>query len=283
MKIATTSKAVLLAGVVAVAAAGGLWWERAGAASLTANQVLVRLPTGSSVHSLVRLDMDGRAPAEAAVVARVPAYPGSRDTAYTAMLFRYDRWRRTFTQIYQSPTPGTVPFSADAARLLNGRDVAIISGLHDDGTRSYRLIGMAGRRAIVLREQRFTGTLAFAEPLLVEQSTEGPRAYRWSGRTWLEESSPGTIGGTLPAVTWRYAVRNGEVVARANVQRLRPRQPLRVLAVGGGATSVVVPDSRLDVVEAGFRQREPGTYRIRIVTGLKALDQAYTLTVIVDP
>ena len=67
------------------------------------------------------------------------------------------------------------------------------------------------------------------------------------------------------------------------MQRLRPRQPLRILAVGGGATSVVVPDGRLDVVEAGFRQREPGTYRIRIVTGLTSLDQAYTLTVIVEP
>lgn len=282
MKIATTSKAVLLAGV-AVLAAAALWWDRAAAASLTANQVLARLPTGSSVHSLVRLDMDGRAPAEAAVVARVPAYPGSRDIAYAAMLFRYDRWRRTFMQIYQSPTPGTVPFSADAARLLDGRDIAIISGLHDDGTLSYRLIGLSGSRAAVLREQRFAGTLAFAEPLIVEQDADGSIAYRWNGRAWLEESAPDGATGTLPGVTWRYAVRNGEVVARANVQRLRPRQPVRILAVGGGATSVVVPDSRLDVVEAGFRQREPGTYRIRIVTGLTSLDQAYTLTVIVEP
>lgn len=282
MKIATTSKAVLIAGVAAVAAAA-LWWDRATAASLMANQVLARLPTGSSVHSLVRLDMDGRTPTEAAVVARVPAYPGSRDIAYAAILFRYDRWRRTFMQIYQSPTPGTVPFSADAARLLGGRDAAIFSGLHDDGTRSYRLIGLAGGRAAVLREQRFAGILAFAEPLLVEQRAGGSSAYRWNGRTWLEETPPDAVAGTLPGVTWRYAVRNGEVVARAPAQRLRPRQPLRVLAVGGGATSVVVPDSRLDVVEAGFRQREPGTYRIRIVTGLTGLDQAYTLTVIVEP
>lgn len=283
MKIATTSKAALLAGVAAFAAAA-LWWDRAAAGPLTTNQVLARLPAGSSVHSLVRLDMDGRAPAEAAVIARVPAYPGSRDIVYAAMLFRYDRRRRTFRQIYQSPTPGTVPFSADAARLFDdGRDVAIISGLHDDGTLSYRLIGLAGRRAVVLREQRFAGTLAFAEPLIVEQGAEGSSAYRWNGRTWLEESAPDDATGALPGVTWRYAVRNGEVVARANVQRVRPRQPVRVLAVGGGATSVVVPDSRLDVVEAGFRQREPGIYRIRIVTGLTSLDQAYTLTVIVEP
>jgi len=282
LKIATTSKAVLIAGVAAVAAAA-LWWDRATAASLTANQVLARLPTGSSVHSLVRLDMDGRGPAETAVVARVPAYPGSRDISYAAFVLSYDRWQRAFIQIYHSPTPGTVPFSADAARLLHGRDVAIISGLHDDGTRSYRLIGIAGRRAVVLRERRFAGTLAFAEPLLVEQRADGSSAIRWNGRTWLEESAPEAVAGMLPGVTWRYAVRNGEVVARADVQRLRPRQPLRILAVGGGATSVVVPDGRLDVVEAGFRQREPGTYRIRIVTGLTSLDQAYTLTVIVEP
>lgn len=282
MKIATTSKAGLIAGVVAAAAAAW-WWDGAAAVSLTANQILAQLPAGSSVHSLVRLDMDGRVPAETAVVARVPAYPGSRDVAFVSIVFRYDRWRRAFVQIYHSPTPGTVPFSADAARLLPGRDAAIISGLHDDGTRAYRLIGIHQGRAVVLREHRFAGTLAFAEPLLVEQRADGSSAIRWTGRAWLEERAPETAGAALPGVTWRYAVRNGEVVARTDVQRLRPRQPLRIVPVGGGSATVVVPDGRLDVVEAGFRQRHPGTYRIRIVTGLTSLDQAYTLTVIVEP
>ncbi|MGH2399662.1 MAG: hypothetical protein ACRDF6_07430 [bacterium] len=282
MKIGTTSKAGLIAGV-AVAAAAAWWWDGAAAASLSANQILAQLPAGSSVHSLVRLDMDGREPAETAVVARVPAYPGSRDIMYVSIVFRYDRLRRGFVQIYNSPTPGAVPFSADAARLLPGRDAAIISGLHDDGTRSYRVIGIAQGHGVVLREHRFAGTLAFAEPLLVEQGTGGSTAIRWTGETWMEERAPETAAVALPGVTWRYAVRNGEVVARTDVQRLRPRQPLRILPVGGGATTVVVPDSRLDVVEAGFRQRQPGTYRIRIVTGLTSLDQAYTLTVIVEP
>jgi len=281
LKTATTSRAVLFAGVAALAAAA-VWWDRPAPALLTSAQVAAMLPAGSTVHSLVRLEMDGRPPAEAAVVARLPAFPGSREVTSVAMLFRYDRWRRRFARVYAAPPPGTVPFSADAAALLDGRDAAVFSGLHDDGSTAYRIVALAGARPAVVRERRFTGTLVLAEPLLIEQGAQ-VAAFRWTGRSWAAQPLPSTAAGVPPAVTWRYGVRNGAVVARTAVVHLRPRQPLRVVAVGGGATSVVLPDPRLDVVEAGFRQRHPGTYTIRIVTGFTPVDQAYVLTVVVAP
>ena len=78
-------------------------------------------------------------------------------------------------------------------------------------------------------------------------------------------------------------MRNGEVVARTSTVRLRVRQTLRVQASGGGPASVVLPDPRLDLAESGFRARTPGRYRIRVVTGLLPVEEAYSLTVIVEP
>jgi len=279
LKIGTKSSAFGAVFLALIAAAR--WWT-APPPPLTVNQILAMLPPGSSVHSLVRLELDGRPPAEAAVVARIPRLPGARESAPTALLYRYDRWRRLFAAIYRAPTPGAVPFSADAAQLLGGRDAAIFSGLDDDGSRAYRVIGLNGGQAAVLREARFAGTLHFAEPLLVERGPADTRAWRWNGGQW-EQAIPPDGPAPAPGVSWRYVVRNGQVVARADVVRLRPRQTLRVLAAGGGPATVVLPDAQLDVVEAGFRQREPGTYRIRIVTPYAPPETAFVLTVIVSP
>ncbi|MDQ7843371.1 MAG: hypothetical protein QN141_02555 [Armatimonadota bacterium] len=279
MRSATRSSAAVAA--VLALTAGVRWWS-APPAPLTASQVLALLPPGSSVHSLVRLDLDGAPPAETAVVARIPRFPGARTLAPTALLYRYDRWRRRFREVYRAPTPGTVPFSADAARLLEGRDAAIFSGLHDDGTQEYRVIGLRGGAPAVLREARFLGTLHVVEPLLVERRRGETRAWRWQDGRWTAADPP-EIPAAPPGVSWRYTVRNGRVVARQRVVSLRPRQPLRVLAVGGGPATVVLPDPGLDVAEAGFRQRTPGVYRIRIVTPYAAPETAFVLTVIVSP
>jgi len=279
LKSATRSSAAVAA--VLALTAGARWWS-VPPAPLTATQVLAALPQGSSVHSLVRLDLDGSPPAETAVVARIPRFPGARALTPTALLYRYDRWRRRYREVYRAPAPGTVPFSADAARLLQGRDAAIFSGLHDDGTQEYRVLGLRGGAVAVLREARFSGTLHVVDPLLVERRRRDTRAWRWTGGRWIAADPP-HIPAVPPGVTWRYAVRHGQVVARQNVVHLRPRQSLRVLAVGGGPATVVLPDPRLDMGEAGFRQREPGTYRIRIVTPYAPPEAAFVLTVVVSP
>ncbi|OFX12839.1 MAG: hypothetical protein A2V59_04940 [Armatimonadetes bacterium RBG_19FT_COMBO_69_19] len=281
MKIATKTSAFFAVTIIGFSAAVR-WWNAA-PPPLSANQVLALLPQGSSVHSLVRLEMDGRPPSEIAVVARIPSFPGSTEFTAEALLYRYDRLRRHFTTAYRAENPGAVPFSADAARLLAGRDAAVFSGLYDDGALGYRIVGLVRGRAAVLREQRLTGTVHLVEPAVIERRGEAVDALRWNGGSWVPDGTARTIPETPAGMTWRYAVRNGQVLARTNVVHLRRRQPLRVLAAGGGPATVVLPDVRLDVVEAGYRQRVPGTYRIRIVTGFTPPDASYVLTVIVDP
>lgn len=281
MKIATKTSAFFAVTIIGFSAAVR-WWNAA-PPPLSANQVLALLPQGSSVHSLVRLEMDARPPSEVAVVARIPSFPRSTEFAAEARLYQYDRLRRHFTTAYRAENPGAVPFSADAARVLAGRDAAVFSGLHDDGTLGYRIVGLVRGRAAVLREQRLAGTVHLVEPAVIERRGEAVHALRWNGGSWIPDGTARTIPEAPAGVTWRYAVRNGQVLARTNVVHLRRRQPLRVLAAGGGPATVVLADSRLDVVETGFRQREPGTYRIRIVTGFTPPDAAYVLTVVVDP
>ena len=80
------------------------------------NQVLARLPRGTSIHSLLLADLDGRGPAEVAAVARVPAFPGAGEIVHTALIFRYDPLRRGFVEVYRAATPGRIPLSVDAVR-----------------------------------------------------------------------------------------------------------------------------------------------------------------------
>ena len=251
MKIGTTSKllAVLLA---ATASAAGAAFLRTIPPAFGANQVIGRLPRGTSIHSILRADLDGRSPAEVAAVARIPAFPGAREIVHTALIFRYDRLRREFVEVYRAATPGRVPFSVDAVTISSGREVVVFSGLNDDGTRAFEAVGFARGRASRLSES-------------------------------VAREALSSIPEPIPTVTWRYVVRNGEVVARTSTVRLRVRQTLRVQSSGGGPASVVLPDSRLDVVESGLRARTPGRYRIRVVTGLLPVEEAYSLTVMVEP
>lgn len=186
------------------------------------------------------------------MVVRIPAFPGAQEFIYTALIFRYDRLRREFVEVYRAATPGRVPFSVDAVRLLSGRDIVVFSGLSDEGIRAVEIV----------RLERGLGT----------------RLSETDARKIV-----GEVPQPVPAVTWRYAVRNGAVVARTAMVRLNVRQTLRVQASGGGPASVVLPDPRMDVVENGFRAREPGRYRIRVVTGLLPVEEAYSLIVAVEP
>lgn len=140
---------------------------------------------------------------------------------------------------------------------------------------------MAGRSLTVIREGRSSGQLRLAGSLLIENGDQ-PKAFTWDGRRMIEQPAPAEASPVPASVTWRYGVRQGKVVARTSMVRLQPRQILRVSGVGGGATSIVIPDPRLDVLEVGYRQRMPGTYTIRIVTPFTPLEQAYTLIVVVD-
>jgi hypothetical protein len=251
LKIGTTSR-ILVVLLAATASAAGAAFLRADPPAFGAGQVLARLPGGSSIHSLVRAELDGRGPSEIAAVARVPAFPGAHQTLYTALIFRYDRLRRAYVEVYRAPSPGRVPFSVDAAAGGQRREVAIFTGLNDNGTRAVQAITLG----------------------------------RGNGRPLPEEEARAVVAGlppALPAVTWRYAIRNGIVVSRTPVVRIRVRQTLRVQASGGGPASVVLPDPRLDVTESGFRARTPGSYRIRVVTGVVPVEQAYVLTVLVEP
>lgn len=252
MKIATRSS--LLAALAALLTAGALRWWIAAPPPLSPPQLLAALPPGSSVHSLVRLEMDGLPPGDAAAVVRIPAYPGARQLVPTALLYRYDRWRRRFIEIYRAPAPGTVPFSAEVAPAAGRLEAALFSGLDDDGALRSRVVALFRGRPLLLQEAR---------------------------RPWARQ--PDGPPPPLPTATWRYAVRAGTVTAPTAVVRLRVRQPLRIVAVGGGPASVVLPDPRLDLVEAGYRSRTPGVYRVRIVTGFAPPEAAYVLTVIVEP
>lgn len=251
MKIGTTSK-VLAVVLLAAASAVGAALPRPAPPAFGANQLLARLPRGSSLHSLLRAELDGRPPAEVAAVIRIPVFPGAAEVLSTALIFRYDRLRRTFVEVYRAVTPGRVPFSVDAVGAAPGREVVIFSGLDDDGTRDFEVVTLIRGRGRPLPEGAARRALS-----------DLPRP--------------------APAVTWRYVVRNGEIVARSSTVRLETRQTLRIQSSGGGPASVALPDPRLDVVEGGFRARTPGRYRIRVVSGLQPADAAYSLTVVVGP
>ena len=275
---------IAIVGIAVVAAI----WTRPPAGPLTAGQVQNLLPPGSTLHSLVRLEMDGRPPLEVAALAAIPLYPGAQDFTYYTFVFAYDRWRQRFARAYAQPLQGPLPLSVDAGRVLGDREAAIFNALHEDGTRSYRVVGSVGRGITLIHEGRLVGKLVVAEPLLIEdgdrpfdQAQGRRRALAWDGRSFREDSSPPVVPPAPGGMTWRYTVRNGTVAARTSSVRLYPRQTLRLAASGGGPVAVVIPDARLDILENGFRARTPGTYTIRILIPFVPIEHQYTLTVLV--
>jgi len=268
----------LLAAVLVLTAAA-VAWTRPTPPPLSLTQVQRLLPAGGTMHSLARLDMDGRAPQEVAVVAIVPRHPGARDIVYYSAVFAYDRWHRQFTRIYEALLPST-PISVDAGRLLGHRDAAVFAAVLPDGTWSYRVVGSVHGRVAVVHEGRVKGRTFIADPFLIEEG-ERPRVLIWEGRRFGER--PHVDFTPAPSRTWRYGLRNGKVVASTSMVRLVPRQILHVARAGGGPSTSVIPDVRLDVVEGGgYRTRAPGIYTIRVASPFVPGDAAYVLTLVVN-
>ncbi len=267
----------LVLGAVFVAAYAA---SRTPRAPLTLGDVATLLPRGSEVHSFVRMDLDARLPSAVAVLAIIPRAPGVQETTYQTYVFAYDRWRQRYREVYTAALPGPVPMSVDAGRVLGQRDAAIFSALQDDGTQSYRIVGWGPGGVGVLYEGHVAGALRVADPLLIEQ---GPRqrALGWDGHGFRERPVPGTLPPTPRGITWHYSVRGDTILARSSSVVLGLRQPLRLEGARGGPIPIVLADSRLDLLETGYRARSPGTYTIRIWLPYLPIDQAYPLTVVV--
>lgn len=199
----------------------------------------------------MRLEMNGRPPLETAGVAVVPVYPGAVESAYIGFVVAYDEWRRRPVRIYAHPLPGPLPITPDALSLGGNREAVVFSALRDDGTRVSQVVSLVGAR---------------------------PRV--------LDDGAAAELLAGLPAapagVTWQYRTHAGIISARTFRIEVKPRQPVRVALGGGGPTPIIIPDARLDIVEQGYRARQPGTYTIRILLP-SAPDSGVTLTLDVEP
>jgi hypothetical protein len=264
---------------LAALAAGILWWTAPPRSAITAAQIVALWPSGSALHSLARLDLDGASPQDAAAVVAVPRFPGAAPSGYVEVIARYDRWRHRLELIYQQPQPSAIPISVDAGRILGDRDGALFQTLREDGAWSYRIVGLGGLSVRVLAEGETAERIRLADPLVIDRGAG--RALVWAGIRFTSRAMP-PLESPPPALTWRFAMRNGMVVASTNHVTLRPRQILRVQAVGGGTTPIVIADSRFDVVENGFRARHAGTYSIRVLAAYTPTESAYVLTVFVS-
>ncbi len=233
---------------VAISALSAWTWSPAAPPSVTQLQGL--LPRGSLLHSLVRLEMDGSPPLETAVVAVVPVFPGAAESTYYGFVFGFDKWRRRFDRQYAEPLPGPIPLSPDAVLIARDHEAAVFGALREDGSPVYRVVESVRGRPVTLGE---------------------PDAHR----------AVAGIPAAPAGVTWRYRVRGSAISARTAVLRVRPRQPVRLAASGGGPTPIVIPDARLDVLEEGYRARKDGVYTIRILLPF-APDQDTTLTIVVE-
>ncbi len=240
---------LIAAGFVVVSALSA--WMRPSAAPSSVTRLQGFLPRGSVLHSLVRLELDGLPPQETAVVAAVPAFPGAAESVYYGFIFAYDRWRRRTTQVYAEPLAGPIPIAPDAGHIDRRHEAVIFRSLRDDGSHADSVVGFLRGRLQEVDAVRARQIIAALPP-------------------------------APPGVTWQYRLRAGTIPAQALVVRVRVRQPVQVAFTGGGPTPIIVPDTRLDILEKGYRARTPGTYTIRIFLPFGP-DQGYTLRLVVEP
>lgn len=278
---------LIVFGVVAAGAAAWMISNRPSATPPSVAQIQDLLPAGSVLHSLARLEINGRPPREVAVVVGIPSFPGAGGYAYYGFIFARDRWRGRIVSAYAGPLPGTLPLSVDAGRLIGKHEAALFGAAHDDGAASYRVVAMRRSGRAQVLELHTTGRIIVVDPVLVElvRRPDGPKAERilaWNGRRFQERADLAPVRLPPPSRTWYYGVRNRLITAPVSVVRLQVRQPLRVSGTGPGRPSaIVVPDQGLDQVESGYRARRPGTYRIRFLLPFSSQD-AFVLTVIVE-
>ncbi|MDQ7819698.1 MAG: hypothetical protein QN173_01060 [Armatimonadota bacterium] len=260
----------------ASALAAGAAWLAVPVPAVSTGAILDLLPRGASIHSVVRLELDGGAPQEAAVVAAIPTAPGSRTVTHVALLVGSGRLRRRPAVLYRDLLPAPLPLSADAVDLGAGREAAVFSGRGEDGVTAYRVVGVTRGRVSVLREGRTPDRLRVDGRWIIESTDT---AWAWDGRAFRRRPPPADASGPWPAVSWHYGFRGDAVVAATDRVILHLRQPLRVVGGRGGVSALVVPDSRLDLVEQGYRARRPGTYTIRVRMPLAPRSQEFVLTV----
>jgi hypothetical protein len=235
----------------------------------------------------MRLEMNSRRPQEVAVVAGVPQMPGSAAYKYVGLILAYDPWRRRFARVHAEDLPGAVPLSVDGGQLIDGRDAALFAAAHDDGDSTYRVIAMPRRTFAIVHSASVAGRAVAIDSFLVElvRVADGPPRQRilvWDGQRFRQRADAGPVPLPPQGRTWYYGVRNGEIKAPASVVHLRVRQPLRVTGTGPGRPgAIVIPDPRLDLVESGYRARDPGSYRIRLLLPLRSAETGFTLTLIV--
>lgn len=274
---------ILAAGIAVVAGAVAfrLWPTGRSVPPLSIIQIHGLLPKSSLLHSLARLEMDGRPPQEVAVVGVIPQYPGASASIYYGFVFGYDRWQRRFRTLHARAMPGPVPRPVDAIALDGEREAALFGALHDDGTLAYQIVGMA-RGVRVLHEGRAHGLLFVDGSMLVDEGS-AQRALAWDGGAFRDRALPKPVSPPPAGATWRYRVRNGVIVAETPLVVLHPRQSIRLARVGGGLVPVILPDPRLDLVADNvFRARHPGTYAISILMPFNLPEQSYRLTLIVE-
>lgn len=256
--------------------AGTIWWIRPPGDAPTSGLLLGLLPVRSTLHSFARVDLDGAAPLEAAAVVLIPSFPGSTTSQYAEVIAQFDRWRRRYSIVYQRRLLGEVPVSVDAGRILGERDGVLFGSVTDGGRWVVRVVGQFRGRVVVLTEVDARERISLADPLVVVRGDD--QALRWDGAHFVSHPLPAPAPPPV-SVTWRYGFRHGAVLAHTDRVLLMPRQILRLQRIGGGTTPIIVPDSRLDIVENGYRARRPGTYSIRLLIPFTLDADAYVLTV----
>lgn len=274
-------------GVAAAGAAAGVISNRPPAVPPSVAQIQDLLPAGSVLHSLARLEMNGRPPQEVALVVGVPVFPGTGKYAYYGFIYGRDPWRRRITRAYAEALPGPLPLSVDAGRLLGSREAAVFGAAHDDGGASFRVVGLRRSAPSVVYETQTVGRLIVVNDLLIEvvKRPDAPpdqRIFAWNGRRFQERPDIAPIHLPPAGRTWYYGVRNRSITAPVSMIRLSVRQPLRVSGTGPGRPgAIVIADQGLDQVESGYRARRSGTYRIRFLLPFSAQSN-FVLTVIVE-
>ncbi|MBI4279869.1 MAG: hypothetical protein HY660_15570 [Armatimonadetes bacterium] len=236
---------------------------------------LTLFPRGTLILFRARADLDGRPPHEVILVGQVPAFPGAPQDVLHGVIAavapvggpgRAPAWTLVYREQlagrgFLPPLIGPLAGGAQSSRSR----VVVFPSLAWPGPRlAYDVVGFDGRRAVVLlRRQGIAGAVVLVDRKVVERGAVGALAWTMEDRRMVPTPFRGTLPETLPRAYWRYAARRGVVAADRRV-RVAVGQILYLVREGGGGIPVIAPDRRLDLVEEGYRAREPGTYTITI-------------------
>jgi hypothetical protein len=265
-----------LGAVLVTVLAGGValtWWR---ATPPAPPPLSLLLPRGSVVTSQARVELDGRAPAEIAATAYLPAFPGGAANMRRAVVAGYDRWRHRWHLLLLLPLT-QIPGSLQAGPLLGGRDAVVFPEYAIDGTVRYRVVGLRRGRPVVLHVGQTRGSVEVVRGVIAERDPAGARGLLWDGRRFRPVPPPPPIP---PALVWRYWTdREGIPHGETDLVVLVPGQRLVPLRQGGGPTVVPIPDANLHVLDGAFRAHRPGTYSVIVPDFLNRPGGSFRLTV----